>query len=113
MFADSSWSGSAYCWRRLQAGTGPLSVRCWAIVASAGQYPFSSSQYFMLAGERAHSPWRAATDSEMKVPAYFTSVHIYCFLEGMCQAKESTLTPAKRQYILDLQVSTYSLLQHS
>ena len=46
---NSSWSGSAYCWRRLQADTKPMSVNCWASVAGAGQYPFSPSQYFMLA----------------------------------------------------------------
>ena len=46
---NSSWSGSAYCWRRLQADTDPMSVRCMVSVAAAGQYPFSPSQYFMLA----------------------------------------------------------------
>ena len=45
---NSSWSGNAYCWRRLQAYTDPMSVKCWASVASAGQYPFSPSQYVML-----------------------------------------------------------------
>ena len=29
----SSWSGIAYCWRRLQADTDPMSVNCWASVA--------------------------------------------------------------------------------
>ena len=43
-----SWSGIAYCWRRLQAETDPMYVKCWASVAGAGQYPFSTSQYFML-----------------------------------------------------------------
>ena len=43
------WSGSAYCWRRVQADIDPMSVKCWASVAGAGQYPFSPSQYFMLA----------------------------------------------------------------
>ena len=43
---NNSWSaGSAYCWRRVQANT----TKCWASVAVAGQYPFSPSQYFMLA----------------------------------------------------------------
>ena len=56
-----------------------MSVKCWASVAGAGQYPFSPSQYFMLAGARAHSAWRAAADSEMEVSAYFTSVHIPSF----------------------------------
>ena len=56
-----------------------MSVKCWVSVAGAGQYPFSPSQYFMLAGARAHSVWRAAADREMKVSAYFTSVHIPSF----------------------------------
>ena len=42
-------SGSAYCRRRVQADTDPMSVECWASVASAGQYPFNPSQYLMLA----------------------------------------------------------------
>ena len=45
---NSSWSGIAYCWRRLQADTDPMSVKSWASVAGAGQYPFNPSQYFML-----------------------------------------------------------------
>ena len=49
------WSGSAYCRRRVQADTDPMSVKCCASVGSAGQYPFSPSQYFMLAGVTAHS----------------------------------------------------------
>ena len=51
-----------------------MSVKC-----DAGQYPISPSQYFILAGARAHSAWRAAADSEMEVSAYFTSVHIPSF----------------------------------
>ena len=43
-----SWSGIVYCWPRLQADTDPMSVKCWASVAGAGQYPLSPSQYFML-----------------------------------------------------------------
>ena len=54
-----------------------MSVRCWASVDVAGQYPFSPSQYFMLAGACAHSAWRAAADSGMEVSAYFTSVHYH------------------------------------
>ena len=46
---SARWSGSAYCWRRVQADTDPMSVKCWASVAGAGQYPFSPSHYFMLA----------------------------------------------------------------
>ena len=76
---NSSWSGSAYCWWRLQADTHPMSAKCWASIAGAGQFPFSPSQYFMLAGAHAHSAWRAAADSEMEVSAYFTSVHIPSF----------------------------------
>ena len=56
-----------------------MSVKCWARVAGAGQYPFSPSQYLMLAGARALSAWRAAADSKMEVSAYFTSVHIPFF----------------------------------
>ena len=49
VFAEiSRWSGIAYCWRRLQADTDPMSVKYWASIADAGQYPFSPSQYFML-----------------------------------------------------------------
>ena len=44
---NSSWS-VVYCWWRLQADPYPMSVKCWASVAGAGQYPFSPSQYFML-----------------------------------------------------------------
>ena len=49
------WSGSAYYWWRVQADTDTMSVKCWTSVAGAGQYPFSPSQYFKLAGLRAHS----------------------------------------------------------
>ena len=49
------WYGRAYCWRRVQADTYPMSVICWASVAGVGQYPFSPRQYFMLAGVRANS----------------------------------------------------------
>ena len=49
------WSGSAYCWQRIQADTDPMSVKCWASVAGVGQFPFRLSQYFMLAGVHAHS----------------------------------------------------------
>ena len=46
---NSRWFGTAYYdWRRLQADTDPMSVKCWTIVAGAGQYPFSPSQYFIL-----------------------------------------------------------------
>ena len=43
------------CWRQVQANTAPMSVKCWASVACTGQHPSSTSQYFMLAGLRAHS----------------------------------------------------------
>ena len=56
-----------------------MSVKCWARVADAGQYPFSLSHYSMLAGARALSSWRAAADSEIEVSVYFTSVHITSF----------------------------------
>ena len=75
----NSWSGSAYCWQQLQADTNPMSVKCGASVAIAGQYPFNPSQYLMLAGACAHSAWRAAADSEMEVSAYFTSVYLPSF----------------------------------
>ena len=41
--------GSAHCWRRVQADTDRISVKCWASIACDGQYLFSPSQYFMLA----------------------------------------------------------------
>ena len=53
------WTGSAYCWRRVKADTDLMSVKCWTSVASACQYPFSPSQYFMLAGLRAHIAYTA------------------------------------------------------
>ena len=56
-----------------------MSAKCRASGAGAGQYPFSPSQYFRLAGARAHLALRAAADSEMEVSAYFTSVHIPSF----------------------------------
>ena len=31
------WSGSAYCWRRVQDDTDLMSVKFWASVAGAGQ----------------------------------------------------------------------------
>ena len=67
VFADSSWSGNAYCWRRLLAEIDPMSGKCWASVAGAGQYPFSLS---------------ATADSEMEVSAYFKNVHITVFWKG-------------------------------
>ena len=79
VFADSSWFGSAYCWWQLQADTQPMSVKSWARVAAAGQYPFSPIQYFMLAEVCAQSAWQAAADSKIEVSAYFTSVHITVF----------------------------------
>ena len=50
-----------------------------------------------------------ATDSEMEVSAYFTSVLIPSFGRAV-QAQESAVTLAKRKYIHDLQVSMYGLL---
>ena len=82
VLADSSSSGSAYCWRRLQADTGTMSVKCWASISGAGQYPFSPSRYFMPVGACAHSAGCAAADSDMEVSAYFTSVHITVFWMG-------------------------------
>ena len=39
---NSSWSGSAYCWRRLQgqlqADTDRMSAKCWTSVADAGSF---------------------------------------------------------------------------
>ena len=32
----------------LQADTDPMYVKCWASVGSAGHYPFSPNQYFMV-----------------------------------------------------------------
>ena len=44
------WSGNAYCWRRVQAGTDPMSVKCWA--SDAGQYPFSAQLVFIQRSAR-------------------------------------------------------------
>ena len=57
---NRSWFGIAYCWRRLQADTDPMSVKHWASVAGAGQYPFSSSQYFMV---EVSACWRFGHDA--------------------------------------------------
>ena len=38
----------AYCWPGLQADTDPMSVKCWAGVAGAGQYPFCPRQYSIM-----------------------------------------------------------------
>ena len=40
---NSSWSSISYCWRKFQADIDPMSVKCWASVAGAGQYLFSLS----------------------------------------------------------------------
>ena len=55
MCSIAPWSDSAYCWRRVQADTDPMSVNCWASLASAGQYPFSPSQYVIVADVCPHS----------------------------------------------------------
>ena len=107
---------------------GQASKQHWFSVPGAGQYPFSPSQYPMLAGAQNSD---AAADSEMEVSAYFTSVHITVVWKGcdkQCCRQRSVLIPffgravpgkrerkyilytAERKYILDLQVSTYSLL---
>ena len=39
---------AAYFWLRLQADADPMSVKCWASVAGAGQYPFCPSQYLIM-----------------------------------------------------------------
>ena len=79
---NSSWSGSTYCWRRLQTDTNPMFVKCLASVAGAGQYPFSSSQYFMLAGARALSAWRAVEIAKWKY-LLISQVCIYRLLGGL------------------------------
>ena len=57
---NSSWSGIAYCWRRLQADTDPMSVKLRASVAGAGQYPFSPRQYFLV---EVPACWRYGHDA--------------------------------------------------
>ena len=75
---NSTWSDSAYCWQLVQADTDPMSVKCWASVAGADQYPFSPSQYFILAGLRAHTPmpfkcWPASyTMARHRTNAHYT-----------------------------------------
>ena len=51
VFAGAAFNITLVCllWRRVQADTDPMFFKCWASVAGAGQYPFSPSQYFMLA----------------------------------------------------------------
>ena len=72
-----------------------MSVICWA---GAGQYPLSPSQYFMLAGAHAHSAWHTTTEREMKVSAYFTSVHIASFGRTVTGKRESSDVSEKEVY---------------
>ena len=44
------WSCNAYCWRRVQADTDPMSVKCWA--SDADQYPFSAQPVFIQRSAR-------------------------------------------------------------
>ena len=37
-----------------------MSVKCWASVAGAGQYPFNPSQYFMVL---VHACWQYGRDA--------------------------------------------------
>ena len=85
-----------------------MSVKCWASVAGAGQYPFSPSQYIMLVGGHAHSAWRAAADSEMEVSAYFTSVHILSF--GRAVTGTATDSEMEVSAISQLCVGLYRLV---
>ena len=43
-WAEFNIYSSAYCWRRVQADTDPMSVKCRTSVVGVGQYPFSPSQ---------------------------------------------------------------------
>ena len=65
---NSGWSGSAYHWRRIQADTDPIYVKCSASVASVSIQCWSGDQdgFFMLAGARTHSAWPAAADMKWK-----------------------------------------------
>ena len=56
----SCWSDGTYCWQRLQVDTDPMSVKCWASVAGAVQYPFSPSQFFILAVPACCQYWHDA-----------------------------------------------------
>ena len=47
--------------------------------------------------------------SENQVSAYFTSVQILAIERAVTRKKEA-VTPARRKYILDLQVSKFGLL---
>ena len=67
-------------------------------VACADQYLFSPSQYFMQAGARAHSVWRATPDSEMGVSAYLTSVHIPSFWRAVTGKRERSDASEKEVY---------------
>ena len=79
---------SAYCWRRVQADTDPMSVKCWASIAGAGQYPFSTSQYFMLAVPACWRYWHDALNQSW-VHVVWPSVMLAHIQRG---AKNDTVT---------------------
>ena len=64
--------GSASCWQqgvhRVHAETGPMSVKCWASVASTGKHPFNTEQLILLAG-CAWLPCTLCTDYRFSMPA--------------------------------------------
>ena len=101
---NSSWSGIAYCWRRLQSDTKPMSVKCWASVVGAGQYPFSPSQYFMLP---VPACWRYGHDAlnQSWVNAGRPSVTLAHIQPG---AKHDTIT----QYWANVGLASLTVGQH-
>ena len=58
------------------AGSESMSGRCLASVASAGQYQFSSSQYFMLAVPTCWRYWHNALNQANVGPSSVTPTHI-------------------------------------
>ena len=115
VFPDSSWSRSAYSWWWLQADTDPMSVKCWACTFSVARCCrqrngsiclFHKCAYYRL----LEGLWQALLQTGKCTYLLISEVCSYILLERLWQVKESAVTPAKRKYILDLQVSTYNLL---
>ena len=86
----NSWSVSSYCWWRVKAKNNPMSVKCWASVASAGQYPS-----VLVSIQR----WRDC------VPiAYIAPMLFKCWPASYTMARHRTVTPTHCQL--------YRLYQH-
>ena len=106
---NSSWSGSAHCWRQLQADTNPMSVKCWARVAGADQY--SALVSIICWRERVHIQGGVLLQTVKWKYILISQVCTYRLLEGLWQAKESAVTPAKRKYIYTEMNGTHRLTE--